>query len=232
MAAVGAQQKTDTNISRDLYKAWIEGHLKSRKGEERRRLEEGHQYAEKLFATQIWLPAVGHFKHLYPEYALTDYRDKARFVDFAYIRPPYRICIEIDGYGPHVQQASRRSFADGLMRQNQLVLDDWRVFRFSVDDLEQQTRKCQQMILHLLGKWYGGMEKKEELLSLREAQIVHTIIAAGAPMTPGEVADKVGMNQAYVGRLLRQICMKGYLRSADCSTTRRLRRYLPTFHQE
>src|SRR5690349_20852918 len=88
------------------YLDWINEHLKSRKGEDYRRLAEGHDYGERLFATKVWLPIVGHFEHLHPEYAVTDFRDQQRYVDFAYIREPYRICIEIDGFGPHAKRAS------------------------------------------------------------------------------------------------------------------------------
>ena len=209
------------------YSLWMAEHLRRRKGEERRRLEEGHQYAERLFATQIWLPAVGHFEYLHPEYALTDFRDKQRFVDFAYIRPPYRICFEIDGYGPHVQQISRRSFADGLMRQNQLILDDWIVFRFAVDDLEQQQRRCQQMILHILGKLYGGVPKQSRPLSPRETQIYQLIVELGMAVTPGDVAERLGMDRIYVSRLLKSMYAKGYLVSATRTSNQRIRSYLP-----
>ena len=43
----------------------------------------------------------------------------------------------------------RGRFGDNLMRQNQLVLDGWKIIRFSYDDLTQRKRRCQQMILHM-----------------------------------------------------------------------------------
>ncbi len=86
---------------------------------------------------------------------MNDYRDGSRFLDFTYIRPPFRISIEIDGFGPHQKNASRRKFSDDRFRQNQLVLDDWIVVRFSYDDLRERPRQCQQFIQQLLGKFYG-----------------------------------------------------------------------------
>lgn len=221
-----------TDVVEEIYERWMEDHLKQRKGEERRRLEEGHQYAERLFASQIWLPAVGHFEFLHPEYALTDFRDKQRFVDFAYIRPPYQICFEIDGYGPHAQQISRRSFADGLMRQNQLILDDWLVFRFSVDDLEQQQRRCQQMILHILGKLYSGIPIQSTPLTPREAQLYQLIVELGTAVTPIQLAEKLEITRIHVQRLLRSIHAKGYIQAANETSKQRVRAYLPTYDSE
>ncbi|PWW00881.1 hypothetical protein DFQ01_11126 [Paenibacillus cellulosilyticus] len=227
--SVDQRRMQHSDAAQESHKLWIEEHLKRRKGEEKRRLEEGHQYAEQLFATQIWLPAVGHLEYLHPEYALTDFRDKQRFLDFAYIRPPYRICFEIDGYSSHAQQISRRSFADGLMRQNQLILDDWLVFRFAVDDLEQQQRRCQQMILHILGKLYGGIPKQSTPLTPREAQMYQLIVELGAPVTPGMVAERLGMEHTYVRKLLRSMFTKGYIVSASKrASNQRIRYYLPS----
>lgn len=223
------QRQQRSEAVQESYQMWLEQHLRRRKGEEKRRLEEGHQYAEQLFATQIWLPAVGHLEYLHPEYALTDFRDRQRFIDFAYIRPPYRICFEIDGYGPHAQHVSRRSFADGLMRQNQLVLDGWLVFRFAVDDLEQQQRRCQQMILHILGKLYGGTPKQSVSLTPREMQIYQLIVELGVPATPGEVARRLEMEHTYARKLLRSIYNKGYIVSANPKAGKqRIRSYLPS----
>lgn len=217
---------------REGYDKWLESHLIRRKGENRRRLEEGHQYAEKLFATHIWLPAIGNFDYLHPEYALTDFYDKQRFVDFAYIRPPYRICFEIDGYGPHAKQVSRRTFAEGLMRQNQLVLDDWLVFRFAVDDLEQQQRRCQQMILHIIGKMYGSAPKRSEELTPREMQIYQLIVELGTVVTPSLLAEKLNITRVHVQRLLRGIHIKGYIQASNKTSKQRIRGYIPTFKPE
>lgn len=113
------------NAYENAYETFIRCHKLGRAGESLRRLEEGHGYAEKLFLEQVWWPAIGHFDDLIPEYQVTDYKGGSRFLDFAWMRSPYRICIEIDGYGPHLKDSSRWQYADQLQRQNDLVLDDW-----------------------------------------------------------------------------------------------------------
>ncbi|WP_083676527.1 DNA-binding response regulator [Paenibacillus sp. FSL H8-0548] len=139
------------------YKNWIITHIELREAdsERRRRLVDRDDHGEQLFATLIWWPILGSFEHLHPEYEVNDYRDGSRFLDFTYIRSPHQISIEIDGYGPHQKHASRRKFSDDRFRQNQLILDDWIVVRFSYDDIRERPRQCQQFIQQLLGKLYG-----------------------------------------------------------------------------
>ncbi|MFC5470591.1 hypothetical protein ACFPPD_18010 [Cohnella suwonensis] len=74
-------------------------------------------------------------------------------MDFAWMLPEAAIAIEIDGYGPHWCNADRWKFSDHLFRQNHLILDDWKVIRMSYDDIVEHPRKCQQLLLHTLGKW-------------------------------------------------------------------------------
>lgn len=215
------------------HEQWLQQHLKSRKGEDKRRLIEGHGYAEKLFATQIWFPVVGHFEYLHPEYAVSDFGDKQRYLDFAYIRPPYRICFELDGFGPHVKDVSRRTFADGLMRQNYLVLDEWRVIRFSVDDLEKNQRKCQQMVMQVLGKWYA-VEQGEAQLTLTEKKALRHAIQMGVPIRASELAVRLQMTPSYVRKLLKRICAKGYIVPTGPAgrTVQRVRAYIPVFFED
>ncbi|WP_342779106.1 hypothetical protein [Paenibacillus hemerocallicola] len=113
------------------YESFMRNHAHERDGERLRRLMDGHGHAERTFLERVWWPSVGSFDWLHPEYEVSDFKDGYRYLDFAYIRFPYRIGIEIDGYGPHLRDVSRTHFADQLMRQNHLVIDGWRVIRFS-----------------------------------------------------------------------------------------------------
>ncbi|HTG71023.1 MAG TPA: hypothetical protein VL921_17325 [Candidatus Udaeobacter sp.] len=65
------------------YENWLEMHLKKRKGESRRRLEQGHAHAEKLFLEKVWYPAFHELDGLHPEYEVDDFRDGTRFLDFS-----------------------------------------------------------------------------------------------------------------------------------------------------
>lgn len=216
----------NVQMQEKAHREWLERHAGRRQGEAKRRLLEGHAYAEKLFAATVWLPAVGHFEFLHPEYEVKDCSDQPRFLDFAYIRPPYRICFEIDGFGPHARDASRRTFAEGLMRQNRLTLDDWIVFRFSVDDIERHPRKCQQIVMHILGKWYSS-EQQPAPLTRTETEMLRQVIQAGGPVKADELAGRMRLSINYVRRVLKQLYMKGCLQSAYPNSVHRIGAYVP-----
>lgn len=209
----------------EAYDAFIKDHAARRSGERLRRIREGHGYAEKLFLEQVWWPAIGHFRHLHPEYEVKDYQDGARFIDYAYIRPPYRIAFEIDGYGPHLRDVDRWRFGDHLMRQNQLVLDGWKIFRFSFDDLVRKERRCQQMVLHLMGRWYGEREEAPTLLG-RELDIARLAAGSVEPVTPTAVAAYLGIRPENARKWLSRMVANGVLRPA--SGERRIRSYVLT----
>lgn len=88
------------------YGNWLEKHLKERKGEEKRRLADGHGHAEKLFLERVWYPAMKQLNDLHPEYKVADFKDGARFLDSAFLKAPLRLAIEIDGFRSHAADIS------------------------------------------------------------------------------------------------------------------------------
>jgi very-short-patch-repair endonuclease len=116
------------------YAKWMAGHCQASRGERNRRLREEHGHAEKCFLANVWWPTFGHFEGLHPEYEVRDFKDGGRFLDYACLSVGMRMCIEIDGYGPHWREISRWRFADNLMRQNHLLIDGWRLLRFAYDE--------------------------------------------------------------------------------------------------
>ena len=48
------------------YQAFLNAHLQVRTGERLRRLQEGHNQAERLFLKQVWWPLFYHFRYLHP----------------------------------------------------------------------------------------------------------------------------------------------------------------------
>lgn len=207
------------------HTSWIKEHEERRSGERRRRLQEGHGHAEKLFLELVWWPAVGHFRALHPEYEVKDFQDGSRYMDFAYIRLPYRMGIEIDGFGPHLRDVDRTRFGDNLMRQNQLVLDGWKVIRFSYDDITNKQRRCQQLILQMLGRWFGEHEPVVALLG-REQDIVRLAAGSLEPITPAQVAEHLRIRPENARRWLHRLQAKNVLRSATGGV--RIRSYVLT----
>jgi superfamily II DNA or RNA helicase len=79
---------------------------------------------------------------LTPEFPFEDILQRSRFIDFALRTIDERIAVEIDGLTWHVPDAERiAEYEDQLLRQNSLVHDGWRVFRWTdrqiVDDPDQ-----------------------------------------------------------------------------------------------
>ncbi|WP_139992863.1 DNA-binding response regulator [Paenibacillus paridis] len=211
------------------YTQWISKHteLRASDSERRRRLIERDDHSEKQFAIRVWWPVLGSFEHLHPEYEVDDYRDGSRFLDFTYVRPPHRISIEIDGYGPHHKHASRRKFSDDRFRQNQLILDGWIVVRFSYDDLQDRPKQCQQFIQQLLGKLYGiGREDAYDVqLPTKMLELLRWASRRNneTSFRPKDVEQQLRFSRCSTLQYLKALVEHGLLRKA--SGEQRIRTY-------
>lgn len=204
------------------YLAFMTAHLQARNGERLRRLQEGHNQAEMLFLKQVWWPLFYNFRYLHPEYEVNDFKDGTRYLDFAYIRPAIRICLEVDGYGPHLKNISRWQFSDSLERQNQLVIDGWTVIRFSYDQVKEKPRRCQQIIQQVIGRWLGD-ELDQTSLSFREKEVLRLAIRKGADISPIEVQNYLKLSDKTIKKVLSQLVYKKMLIPA--SGIKRVRSY-------
>jgi very-short-patch-repair endonuclease len=204
------------------YQDFINSHLKERTGERLRRLQEGHSHAEMMFLKQVWWPLFYHFHYLHPEYEVNDFKDGKRYLDFAYIRPAIRICLEIDGYGPHLKNISRWQFSDSLERQNQLVIDGWTVIRFSYDQVKEQPRRCQQIVQQVIGRWMGD-HLDQTSLSFVEKEVLRLVIRKGEAVSPVEVEKYLKLSDKTVKKVLSQLVDKKML--IPTSGTLRIRSY-------
>jgi len=209
------------------YQNWLKQQEASRKGESLRRLKEGHGHAEKVFVQQVWWPAVGSLEHLYPEYEAADFRDGKRYLDYAYLKPPHRICMEIDGFGPHARDMNRWQFADQLNRQNHLQLDGWKILRFSFDEIKDKPRHCQQIIQQMMGRWYNTEIRR---LPLRQREIVRQALEREQPFGIKEVCAWLEMGQDYARSVLREMTQAEMLRPV--SGSQRKTRYILTIKDQ
>jgi hypothetical protein len=206
------------------YQAWLARQRAARNGESLRRLNEGHAHNEALFAQNIWHSAVGSFDFLYAEYEVASYRDGSYFLDFAYIRPPYRIGLEIYDFSSHAKHVTRRSFDYNLERQNELILDGWLIFRISLDAIKERPRHCQQFLLQMLGKLYsGGSAEGAAALSLELREIMRLALRLQHPFRPEDVSLLLGVHVQYARKLLFQLVALEML--APASGSARIRTY-------
>ncbi|WP_308638331.1 hypothetical protein [Paenibacillus silvisoli] len=141
----------------NAYQQWLDRQVAEPLSEgQQHRLAEGHGHAERMFLQQIWYPAFRHFDGLHAEYEIADFKDGSRYLDFAFVREPIKLAIEIDGYDTHLGKANRWQFSDNLMRQNHLVIDGWHILRFSYDDITSRPRMCEQLLQQYMGCWLGS----------------------------------------------------------------------------
>ncbi|WP_438448795.1 DNA-binding response regulator [Gorillibacterium sp. sgz5001074] len=192
--------------------------------EEKECFHKRHGHASRLFLEQVWWPAFGHFDYLYAEYEVEDFKDGTRYLDFAYIRDPYRVNIEIDGYHPHQRDVSRWQFSDHLNRQNHMVLDGWKVYRFSYDDIKDSPRRCQQFLQQMLGKYYGNGPLPE--LSMKEREILRLALLSKGPIRPVDMKKHLQVGKLQIRSILAGLMVKGLLQS--CSEGTRINRYMIT----
>ncbi|OCT12316.1 hypothetical protein A8709_31280 [Paenibacillus pectinilyticus] len=200
--------------------AFIAKHLAKREGQRLKRLKEGHGYAETSFLRYIWWKAFGNFDDLHPEYEIKDFRDGTRFLDFAYIRHSLKIAIEIDGFGPHYTEITRAQFSDQLIRQNHLVLDGWKVFRFSLDDVKNRPRMCEQILQQCIGKYFGDFFSQDHSMSYIEREIIRLANSIEKPIRPVDIQKSFQFGQGKSQRILKAMCAKAFLKPAGQGTSR------------
>lgn len=170
---------------------------------------------------QVWWPAFGHFNHLHPEYEVNDFRDGFRYLDFAYIQSSIRE-IEIDGFGPHLQRISRTQFSDQWIRQNHLVIDGWKILRFSFDDVKERPRMCEQLLQQFMGRWLGGVSFNPILSGLtpEEKEILRLAIRTNRSLVPNDVRLLLDVAPEKARKLLHTLLTKGLLVSGGSGKER------------
>jgi len=194
------------------YSKFLKKHQQARRGESLRRLQEGHAHGEKMLLENVWWPAFGNFDHLHPEYEVSDFKDGRRFLDYAYLVGNVMLDIELDGFQSHAKGIGRSKFSDHLMRQNHLVLDGWKVIRFSYDDVTERPRMCQQILQQFMGRWVNG-KKAEQVskLTAEERDILRMALKNWGIVRPKDVCKLLNVESQKARKLLRNLCTNGIL---------------------
>ena len=109
--------------------------------------------AEELFV-QLFCEAFGPEKteNLQVQYPCVDSYGRHRYIDFALESPESKIAIEIDGETYHnPSKVSENKYADDLLKQNSLIYDNWKVYRWIYSQLEKQPEKVKDELITFLG---------------------------------------------------------------------------------
>ncbi|WP_127587951.1 DNA-binding response regulator [Paenibacillus koleovorans] len=207
----------------ERYEDWLKRQQQQMDGEALRRLIEGHAHAEKLFVEQVWWPLFGHFDHLHAEYEVGNARGGYYYLDFAYIRAPYKLVWEVDDFSSHGKSVTRRTFDYERDRQNNLVWDGWQVYRFSLDAIRERPMKCRQFVLQVIGKLYGGGWMHDLGLSLKQREIMRFALSAQKPFVPEEICKLLRVKGQHARDLLFSLVEMELLAKASGET--RIRSY-------
>ena len=99
--------------------------------------------AEELFV-QLFCEAFGPEKteNLQVQYPCVDIYGRHRYIDFALESPESKIAIEIDGETYHnPSKVSENKYADDLLKQNSLIYDNWKVYRWTTASWKSNRKR-------------------------------------------------------------------------------------------
>jgi hypothetical protein len=205
------------------YRGWLNKHIAQSSGERLRRLKERHGFGERLMLEQAWWPVLGNLDHLFPEYEFVDPDGNYYYMDFAYVRLPRPTCLESDSFSSHARDIDRWTFSRGLERQNEIMLADWNILRFSIDKLKDDPKFCQQTVRRLMTQCYGHVSPIVAELSLYKREIIRLATRSDGPITPETVGICLGKKETFVLKQLHELVQEGWLVIA--SGNKRIRSY-------
>ena len=113
-----------------------------------------------------------------PQHPVTDVYGVTRYVDMAIKTSGTRIALEIDGLAWHQPDLIPiEKFEDDLLRQNSLVFQNWRVFRWTDRQIIQEPEKVKEQLALFLENLPGFLpfddflpRQTGEIIDLREHQ--------------------------------------------------------------
>ncbi|MFA9399120.1 MAG: DEAD/DEAH box helicase, partial [Clostridiaceae bacterium] len=130
-------------------------------------------YAEDLFL-EIFCETFGPEKSNYLgiQYPFVDIYGKHRNIDFALESNGTKIAIEIDGETYHdPSKISSEKYYDDLLKQNSLVSDNWKIYRWAYSQLKSQRDKIKDQLITFLGE-YPLFNEFEDSLPSQRGQVI------------------------------------------------------------
>lgn len=114
---------------------------------------QGYSSAEEKFA-QLFCEVFGEEKgqYVYMQYPFVDIYGNHRTIDYAIKTPEGKIAFEIDGETWHnPEKISQDKYSDDLLKQNSMVHDNWKVFRWSDTQLAKTPERVKDELITFLG---------------------------------------------------------------------------------
>ena len=92
-------------------------------------------------------------QYMYLQYPMVDIYGGHRSIDFALKTPDGRIAIEVDGNTWHEPGiVSQDKYHDDLLKQNSMVFEGWKVYRWTSVQLEKNPARIQDELVTFLGQ--------------------------------------------------------------------------------
>ncbi|MEN2775138.1 DEAD/DEAH box helicase family protein [Acetivibrio clariflavus] len=92
-------------------------------------------------------------QYLSVQHPFVDIYGNRRFIDFAIESDELKIAIEIDGEKFHnPDKVSNNKYHDDLLKQNSLIYNNWKVYRWAYSQLKKQKEKVKDELLIFMGE--------------------------------------------------------------------------------
>ncbi|HZG55416.1 hypothetical protein [Paenibacillus sp.] len=202
---------------RAAQQSWLEACIRAAKGTRRSAIVRGLSPDSHAFLRNVWWPALRSFEHLEPLVAARD-ADGELVLDFAYMRPPLTIGIDI---------GSGRRPLGGACR----AVDVAAVLRFAAEDVRRDAARCREALRFALERTYGATEPPALRLSPNEKEIARLAARSVRPITPADVARELLVCGKTARSALKQLVYKRLLRAAG-GGKQRIRAYEPAIEKQ
>jgi len=113
----------------------------------------GNSGAEEKFI-QLFCDVFGPEKgqYVYLQYPFTDIYGKHRTIDYAFACADGKVAVEVDGTTWHdPSKVSEDKYADDLLKQNSMVFEGWKVFRWTDRQLERSEDRVKDELVTFFG---------------------------------------------------------------------------------
>lgn len=166
------------------------------------------QDSERLLVRDFMYPLIGTegLDFLKPQYPYIDTFGRNRRIDFAIIKDSAKIAIEVDGESYHAEGAvSSKYFDESLQRQDDIVLSDWIIMRYSYTQL--QSSKWREYVMdtlkEVLRKYCPSIliPAKVEANPLQENVLKRLANARNHGIKKGIVVMPTGTGKTYLAAL-------------------------------
>ena len=92
-------------------------------------------------------------EYVYLQYPIVDIYGNHRFIDFALNFPDGKVAIEVDGNTWHQPgKVSEQKYHDDLLKQNSIVHDGWKIYRWTSSQLEKSPDRVKDELVTFLGQ--------------------------------------------------------------------------------